>query len=174
MSTIEEKLLNVQVVAATLDQMPVIANLLELYAYDFTEFWSFDIGDDGFYGYKDLPLYFSAPHRYPHIIFVNGKIAGLVMVQRGAPISEDPLRYDMAEFFIMRKFKRKGVGTFSALETFSRYVGPWQVRCLMENKTAHAFWKKTIERLQGFSPQQEEKVVNGELWTIFHFESKSL
>jgi hypothetical protein len=36
--------MQVQVVKATIEQKPVLANLLELYAYDFTEFCDFDIG----------------------------------------------------------------------------------------------------------------------------------
>ena len=51
--------MQVQVVKATIEQKPVLANLLELYAYDFTEFCDFDIGDDGFYGYERLPLYWT-------------------------------------------------------------------------------------------------------------------
>lgn len=40
--------MQIEVVKATIEQKPVLHNLLELYAYDFTEFCDFDIGDDGF------------------------------------------------------------------------------------------------------------------------------
>ena len=33
-----------------------LGNLLELYIHDFTELIAIDIGDDGRYGYKSLPL----------------------------------------------------------------------------------------------------------------------
>ena len=51
--------MQVEVIKATIEHKPVLANLLELYAYDFTEFCDFDIGDDGFYGYERLPLYWT-------------------------------------------------------------------------------------------------------------------
>ena len=44
--------MQVELIKATIEQKPLLANLLELYAYDFTEFCDFDIGDDGFYGYE--------------------------------------------------------------------------------------------------------------------------
>ncbi|MGE3919986.1 MAG: hypothetical protein AB7F64_03410 [Gammaproteobacteria bacterium] len=47
--------MQIEVVKATIDQKPLLANLLELYTYDFTEFCDFDIGDDGLYGYEHLP-----------------------------------------------------------------------------------------------------------------------
>jgi len=49
--------MNLELVKASIEQKPILANLLELYAYDFTEHFDFEIGGDGFYGYKDLPLY---------------------------------------------------------------------------------------------------------------------
>ena len=67
--------MQVQVVKATIEQKPVLANLLELYAYDFTEFCDFDVGDDGFYGYERLPLYWTEPTRFPYLIYVDKKIS---------------------------------------------------------------------------------------------------
>ena len=67
--------MQVEVIKATIEQKSVLANLLELYAYDFTEFCDFDIGDDGFYGYERLPLYWTEPTRFPYLIYVDKKIA---------------------------------------------------------------------------------------------------
>jgi hypothetical protein len=38
------------------EHVPILANLLELYAHDFSEFHSLDIGADGRFGYKSLSL----------------------------------------------------------------------------------------------------------------------
>lgn len=42
--------MNIEVIPAKKEQESIMANLLELYAYDFTEFFDFDIGDNGFMG----------------------------------------------------------------------------------------------------------------------------
>jgi predicted acetyltransferase len=75
-----------------------LANLLELYAHDFSEFHSLGIGADGRFGYKSLPLYWSDPNRYPFLVRVDGKLAGLALVKRGSEITGNPTVWDMAEF----------------------------------------------------------------------------
>ena len=51
---------------------------------------------------------------------------------------------DLAEFFVMRKYRRHGVGTFLARELFSRFPGAWQVRQMASNSAATAFWRRAI------------------------------
>src|SRR5271155_1151437 len=46
-----------EVIRAAPDQAPILANLLELYAHDFSEFHDIDLGEDGRFGYRSLPLY---------------------------------------------------------------------------------------------------------------------
>jgi hypothetical protein len=73
-----------------LSSTPPCANtphLLELYAHNFTEFHSLDIGADGKFGYKSLPLYWSEPSRHPFFVRVDGKLAGLALVKRGSEIT---------------------------------------------------------------------------------------
>ena len=56
--------MNLELKKASITEKPILANLLELYAYDFTEHCDFDIGDDGFYGYKNLPLYWTDSDKF--------------------------------------------------------------------------------------------------------------
>ena len=72
-----------EVVAATPEQEPILANLLELYVHDFSEFLDLDIGEDGRFGYPSLSLYWSEPGRHPFLIRADGKLAGLALVKRG-------------------------------------------------------------------------------------------
>jgi predicted acetyltransferase len=50
----------------------------------------------------------------------------------------------MAEFFVMRKYRRGGVGVIAARAVFARFPGEWQVRELAANAGAVAFWRKAI------------------------------
>ena len=56
---------DVQLELARREQSPILANLLELYAHDFSEFQPLDIGPEGRFGYKSLPLYWSESNRHP-------------------------------------------------------------------------------------------------------------
>ncbi len=163
---------NLEIVKATQDQTPILANLLELYAYDFTEYFKFDIGDNGFYGYEDLPLFWSDPHRHPYLIYVKNKIAGLVMVQEGSPISDDRETWDIAEFFIMKKYKKQGIGTAVAHQIWNSFNGRWQVRVLVENTIATAFWSQAITKFIGREPDKIVRHIKKDDWTIYQFESK--
>src|ERR1044072_3049496 len=101
----------VEVIPAPLDQRPVLANLLELYAHDFSEFVDLNLGPDGRFGYEHLRLYWEEPGRHPFLIKAGGHLAGFVLVRRGSEISRDAGVWDVAEFFVVRGFRGLGVGT---------------------------------------------------------------
>jgi hypothetical protein len=75
---------HIEVDPALREHATILANLLELYAHDFSEFHSLDLGPDGRFGYKSLSLYWSEPNRHPFLIRVGGKLAGLALVKRGS------------------------------------------------------------------------------------------
>ncbi|MGH2634171.1 MAG: GNAT family N-acetyltransferase [Tepidiformaceae bacterium] len=132
----------------------VLRNLLQLYLHDFSEFTGEDVGPDGLYGYHYLDHYWTDPDRYPFFIRVEGVVAGFVLVRATAP-------YDMAEFFVMRKYRRLGVGSVAANLAFERFPGPWQVRELLANLPAQAFWRRVIGAYTGgaFAEHRDEEEV---------------
>ena len=137
----------IQITPASIEQQSVIAQLYELYTYEMTDLANFDINNNGYYGYSDLPLYWTTPNRYPYLIWVNNKLAGFVLIQQGSPIDDDnPDIWDIAEFFIMRKFRKKGIGQFVAQSIWASHPGSWQVRVWENNTTAHQFWNNNIEQ----------------------------
>ena len=138
--------LTIQVIPAEVEQKPIIAQLYELYTYEMTDLADFDIGDNGFYGYSELPLYWTNANKHPYLVWVNKKLAGFILVQQGSPIDEDQDIWDIAEFFIMRKFRKKGVGQFAMQQILEKYNGRWQVRVWDNNKVAHAFWDSIIKK----------------------------
>jgi predicted acetyltransferase len=96
------ELIHIELIPATPAQEPVLANLLQLYAHDFSEFHHLKLGEDGRFGYLPLPLYWRQPGRYPFLVRLDGKLAGLVLVKGGSEISGDQAVWDMGEFFVVR------------------------------------------------------------------------
>src|SRR3954453_22280529 len=94
----------------------LLANLLELYIHDMTDvFPGVEIHADGRFGYAKLPLYWSEPERrFPFIIRCDARVVGFALVTRGSPASDDPNVFDVAEFFILRRYRRSGVGRRAA------------------------------------------------------------
>ena len=127
----------VEVVAATLDDKLAISRLLELYQYDFAEFTGEDVDEHGSFGYRFLDQYWTDADRHPFLIRNDGNIAGFAFVLAGRP-------HDMAEFFVMRKYRGCGVAAHAARALFAMFPGEWQVRELAANKRATSFWRKAI------------------------------
>jgi hypothetical protein len=77
----DKPFVSVEVDPALREHAPILANLLELYAHDFSELHILDIGANGRFGYESLPLYWSEPNRHPFLIRADGKLAGLALVK---------------------------------------------------------------------------------------------
>ena len=129
--------MDVEVIEAALSDKPVLRNLLELYQHDFSAFDDIDVDAHGLYNYRYLDNYWTEADRHPLLFRVDGRWAGFALVRTGTP-------HDLAEFFVMRKYRRRGVGTVLAREVFARFPGEWQVRQMASNPSATAFWTRAI------------------------------
>jgi predicted acetyltransferase len=55
----------------------------------------------------------------------------------------------VAEFFVMRKYRRQGVGEQVATLIFDMFPGKWEIQETTKNLSAQAFWRKVIGRYTG-------------------------
>jgi predicted acetyltransferase len=161
----------VEVVPALSEDEPVLTNLLELYIHDFSEFLPLDLGPDGRFGYPRLPLYWRESGRHPFLIKTNGKLSGFVFVKKGSELSDDEDIWDMAEFFIVRKYRRQGIGTYVAHEVWRRFPGRWEIRVWEENLSAYHFWRCAVEAFVGKEVSSLLIQKDGKCWHVFSFQS---
>jgi predicted acetyltransferase len=162
---------HIEVVPAAKEHEPILANLLELYAHDFSDFHGIELGADGRFGYKSLPLYWSEPDRHPFLVIIDSKLAGFAFVKRGSEVSGNENVWDMAEFFVVRGYRRRGVGTQVAHEVWKRFPGAWEIRVMSANVSARDFWAHAISTFTGDAIHSVGIEKDGERWTIFAFES---
>jgi predicted acetyltransferase len=167
----QEPAAQIEILPATLEQEPILANLLELYVHDFSEFVSLEFGPDGRFGYPDLPLYWSHPDRFPFLIYADGKLAGLAFVKRESASAATGAIWDLAEFFILRAHRRRGIGLIAALQIWGRFSGRWQVRVMQSNRPACAFWQKAIQTFTGAVIDPVIIKTQGRNWNVFLFQS---
>lgn len=159
----------IEIVAAPVEDGPVLSNLLELYCHDFSEFMDLEIGRDGRFGYPNLDLYWTDPKRFPFLIYVSGRLAGFLLAQS---ISErDASRWDMTEFFILRGYRRASIGVRAASLAFARFPGDWQVRVMRSNQPACAFWDRAVRAFAGEGVAVSRSSANGKEWTVYTFNS---
>ena len=75
--------------------------------YDFSEYTEQDLESSGMFGaYPDLDKYWSDETRFPYIIKREEKNIGFVFVRH--MITTERNYFSIAEFFIMRKYRKKG------------------------------------------------------------------
>src|SRR3990170_764680 len=88
------------------DKRQLLENLLQLYAYDFSEFYGDEIGESGDYD-------------------------------------------SIAEFFVLKKYRKSGIGTKAAEMAFSKFPGKWYVDVIQANQPARSFWEKVFNSFTG-------------------------
>ena len=131
-----------------IEDKPVLRNLVELYMYDFSELSDRDVSDHGLFGYRYLDHYWTEPDRHPFLIRVEGKLAGFVLV-RSRWRDDAGFESSIAEFFVMRKYRRRGVGRIAARRVFDTFPGRWEVTQLSDNVVARIFWRDVIAGYTG-------------------------
>jgi predicted acetyltransferase len=161
----------VEVLPATSDQETIFGNLLELYIHDFSAFHAIEIGPNGRFGYEHLPLYWAEPHRHPFLARVAGRWAGLILVCQGSRISADVAAWDMAEFFVLRGYRRRNIGTSMAHQVWRRFPGHWEVRVEAANTSAHFFWQHAISSFTGSPVHAVPIEKGGRQWKLYSFVS---
>ncbi|MDR0266537.1 GNAT family N-acetyltransferase [Paenibacillus sp.] len=151
----------------------VMRNLLELYKYDFSEFDpEDDLNDNGLYEYMYLDHYWTEEGRYPFLFRVDGKLAGFALVRKLQEERESLLPlHAMAEFFILRKYRRSGAGKQAAFELFDLLPGRWKVGEMESNVPAQKFWRNVIGHYT--NDQYEEISEKGWDGPIQCFETRS-
>jgi predicted acetyltransferase len=162
----------VSVALASPADAPLLENLLELYIHDLSEIFAVEIGADGRFGYEHLARYWrERDRRFPFLIHVGGRIAGFVLVARGSPATREPGDLDVAEFFVLRRHRRSGVGRAAAFLLWSKLPGSWVVRVSDANAGALPFWSGVITDYTGGRFSRRALAGERHTWSIFEFQS---
>ena len=152
------------------DRAPLIANLLELYIHDLSEVFSVKPGLDGRFGYDKLPLYWSEPDkRWAFLIKFGDQVAGFALVTRGSPATCDPMDLDVAEFFVLRGYRRLSVGRQAAKMLWDSLPGNWVVRVSEGNRRGLPFWRAVCRAYASGACEETTRPGNPHGWRVFTF-----
>jgi predicted acetyltransferase len=140
------------------DQAPVLANLLELYIHDLSAIFPLEPDASGRFGYENLPRYWTEPEtRFPFFIMTGGRIVGFALATRGSPATSDPTDFDVAEFFVLRRHRRSGIGREAAFALWRRFPGRWVVRVSQGNQAGLPFWLDVVGEFTGGAFEQRTR-----------------
>lgn len=135
----------VEVIEARHAEKAPIENLYPLYLHDLSEFSDADVDDQGrFMEPGALDSWWERDVLFPFLIRADANIAGFAFVC-GAPYVSKGRAYRLNDFFILRKYRRRGLGRAAATAVFDRFQGNWEVGWAPNNLPAAAFWRRTVE-----------------------------
>lgn len=136
----------VSLTPATKDDESTLRNLMQLYVHDWSELRPLEVGDDGRFQEYPLGPFLDGEAGHTFLIHVAERLAGFVLVGTRSRLTGAAGVFDMAELFVLRRYRRSGVGRAAAVATFDRFTGPWEIRQRDENSAATAFWRRVISK----------------------------
>lgn len=100
-----------------------------------------DMNEDALFDYPWFDAYFVEPQREAYFIRERGtqKLLGFAMVR-----GHEDGRHSIAEFMVIPKCRRQGVGAQAARACFALHDGLWEVRPAYGSESAKRFWQRVI------------------------------
>lgn len=162
--------MNVELRVPSRSDRGLIRRMMELYSYDFSEYEDSDLDEHGLFGYGDLDYFWFEPTHAAFMVTVDGQLAGFVLVDNDVQVEGSERA--ICEFFVMRKYRRRGVGKQVAIEVFERLPARWEAAVIETNNPAKAFWRTVIGDYTGGNFQETE--LDNDDWTgpVFSFDNR--
>jgi predicted acetyltransferase len=127
---------------------------MELCQHDYSQFNDSDVNEHGLFDYPYLDHYWTEPRRFPFLVRVEKTIAGFVLVRALETDGHRPA-WEVAELFILRKYRRRGIGHQTVHHLLQQFEGDWRITYENGNLPARAFWQSietaTIQSRRRFS-----------------------
>ncbi|WP_312372397.1 GNAT family N-acetyltransferase [Lachnoclostridium sp.] len=168
--------MKVELKQVTADEKEILKNLLEKYDYEFSQWDQRDVNKLGLYGYEYLDYYWTEDKRWAYFILVDDKLAGFAMVIDLPEVDDRPTDFQMAEFFVMYKYRRSGVGKEAFFKVLDNHKGRWQLKRHPANLPSVHFWNNVISEYTNGQYELVEayprtEYDDGTLADVFFFES---
>jgi len=150
------------------DQASVLENLFELYVYDFSEQLGLDLKPSGLF---EIPLgdqWWTRDDHFPFFIRAGqaGTLLGFALVRRGSRVTVASDVMDVAEFFVVRGARGRGVGQAAARALFAMFDVPWEIRVRKSNPRAQKFWSRVVGSWQVSPCTPEPFARDGIEWNL--------
>lgn len=168
-----------EIVLAKKEDRNTMMNLLEKYLYEFSQWEKTDVAEDGLFHYEYLDCYFEEENRFPYFIKIDGKLAGLILVNDYPEVPGEKTDFCLSEFFIMHRYRRHGYGRQAVFTVLDMHRGSWQLKRHPHNTASVKFWNSVISeytngnyRLIENYPDKEVDYHDGTPADVFFFTNR--
>ncbi|SDK94288.1 Predicted acetyltransferase [Pseudomonas delhiensis] len=162
----------VELVRTGPEHSELVRNLYQFYAYESSDWEQEDVEADGrFYIHEEhLARYWQAPQWSAELVLVDGFIAGFVLIERSELPGIDAL--ELADLFILKKYRHQGIGRAVATQVLTRGEGAWLVHFYRQDETARAFWQAVLAELprpaRPIEPVDDEQLLSYLVTPVTH------
>ena len=155
--------------AVTRDSAPALDNLFELYAYDFSDQVPLRIKASGRFELTPGAVWWTREDHFAYFIKLRGELAGFALLRAGSRVTNAPEVMDVAEFFVLRGIRGKGLGRVAAHALFRAFPGAWEVRVRRTNVAALQFWSRVAVSWVRQPVSSSPFSVEGTDWDLLRF-----
>jgi predicted acetyltransferase len=141
--------MQITLLPAAASDKPALANLMQLYHYDLSEVTGADVDQHGRFDSACLEAYWAEADCHPFLIRVDQQLAGFALVNRQSRLRTPFHGHSIADFFVLRRYRRQGVGRTAAMLLFDRFPGAWEVSSGADNVPGHVFWRGVVDHYTG-------------------------
>ena len=129
------------------EEAELIRNLYQYYAYESSDWEQEDVEADGrFYIHDEhLARYWQDPRWSANLLLVDGYIAGFLLIERSELPGINAL--ELADLFILKRYRRKGIGRALATQVLTSGEADWLVRFYDQDEASQAFWRSVLDNL---------------------------
>ncbi|MCJ8297517.1 MAG: GNAT family N-acetyltransferase [Pseudomonadales bacterium] len=164
---------SIQVTLVPATSFDYVKNLFQYYIYDMSEFTGWSPYANGTFNVEDsvssLSDYWNKPDHFAYLIMVGEEVAGFSLIRI---YPQRVNTFDMGQFFVLRKFKRQGIGQSAFKLSVQAHPGKWQIRILADNLGAKAFWNKAITEVATSEILRAVEIYKNNKMDFLYFEVK--
>lgn len=153
--------MSLEISVASLAEMPIVANLVELYIYDLNEIAPdsimFELDQHGRFGYPRFERFWQNNACRAYLFKYYGKYAGFSLTHNSPFFHKDDNGKVIGEFGVLKMYRNKGIGLQAAKYIMTHDPGYWEMRVIDENQRAVYFWNKVLQEVTGTNYQVHQK-----------------
>jgi predicted acetyltransferase len=163
---------HIEIIQGSINEKQIFRNLMQFYKYDTSDFTLEDPTLFGQFDYNYLDHYWT-PHgitregRKAYLLKIEGQLAGFALVNNFNLRNSVAEAQNIAEFFVMRKWRRQGIGRIFAFYLFDTFNGEWEIKQEKENENAQRFWSTVVSeytnnnysKVESHEPEWEGPVI---------------
>lgn len=134
-----------------------LRHVYPLYLHDLSQFdqHAYRLSASGQWEPDHLPYWFSHAFCHPFVLLSGTGPVGFAFIgEVPFPFMSEDVQFRLSEFFILRAFRRSGIGRRAALAVLAPFTGSFELTVLEANTPALAFWRTVLPQT-GATPIRE-------------------